>query len=315
MSQQTWTFDAPTGVYKSHAMSSKLRLASVEESVFMDFVRTEPGFGKGRGDTLTITRMANITEPTTAVLSETERISEDTFTLSTQSVTVQELGRAVPYTSLSTDLSEFNLENPIQRKLRQQMTLVLDTLAAAAFQTGQIKYAPTGLTSRNIATAGTFGATAAANLNVWHVEEIRDYMYDTLQVDMLGGNYVGIFRTQGLRGLKRDPTWEEWHKYTDPSAKYNNEIGRIEQVRFLETNHANALANNLGTGSVLGEGVVFGDDAVYMAEAVSPELRAGMPQDFGRSRAVAWYGVLAFDQIWDDSGNAGQARVVHVGSA
>ena len=70
----------------------------------------------------------------------------------------------------------------------------------------------------------------------------------------------------------------------------------------------------MGTGSVLGEGVVFGDDAVVMAEAISPELRAAMPQDFGRSQAVAWYGVLAFAQVWGDSGNAGQARVVHVGS-
>lgn len=314
MAQQTWSFDAPTGVYKSHAMSSKLRLAAVEQSVFMDFVRSEPGYGRGRGETLTITRMANITEPTTAVLSETERIPEDTFSLSTQSVTVQELGRAVPYTSLSDDLSEFDLENPIQRKLRQQMTLVLDTLASAAFQSGQIKYAPTGLTSRNIATAGTFGAAAVANLNVWHVEEIRDYLFDTLQTDTIDGDYVGIFRTLGLRGLKRDPTWEEWHKYTDPSAKFNNEIGRIERVRFVETNHANALGQ-VGTGSVLGEGVVFGDDCVVMAEAITPELRAGMPQDFGRSKAVAWYGVLAFDQIWDDSGNAGQARSVHVGSA
>jgi len=69
----------------------------------------------------------------------------------------------------------------------------------------------------------------------------------------------------------------------------------------------------VGLSSVLGEGVVFGADAVAMAEVATPELRAAIPQDFGRQRAVAWYGILAFDVIWD-TGNAGQAKVLHVGS-
>jgi hypothetical protein len=59
--------------------------------------------------------------------------------------------------------------------------------------------------------------------------------------------------------------------------------------------------------------VVFGSDAVAMAEVMTPELRAAIPQDFGRSKAVAWYGNLGFGLIWD-TGNAGEAKVVHVGS-
>jgi hypothetical protein len=58
---------------------------------------------------------------------------------------------------------------------------------------------------------------------------------------------------------------------------------------------------------------VFGADACAMAEALTPELRAAIPQDFGRQKAVAWYGILAFDVIWD-TGNAGQAKSVHVTS-
>ena len=149
---------------------------------------------------------------------------------------------------------------------------------------------------------------------MFHVEEVRDYLFDTLQTPPVeGDDYIAIFRTLGLRGLKRDPSWEEWHKYTDPQAKFNNEIGRIENVRHIETNHANALSKT-GTGSVLGEGIVFGADSVAMAEVATPELRAAMPDDFGRSKAVAWYGILEFGLIWDTA-NAGEARVVHVNSA
>ena len=313
MAEFTWTFDAPTGTYKNHKLSSRLYEAAVENSMFMDHVRPVEGYGRNNGETVTLTRVANITEPTSAALTESVRIPEDEFSLSTQTITVVELGRAVPYTSLSQDLSMFDTENPIQRKLREQMRLVLDSLAAAAFKRTQIKYQITGAATSTITTNGTFGGAASANMNIFHVEEIRDYMFDTLRAEpAVDGDYIGIFRTLGLRGIKRDADWEEWHKYTDPTVKFNGEVGRIESVRFLETNHANALGK-VGTSSVLGEGVVFGADAVAMAEAMSPELRAAIPGDFGRAKAVAWYGILAMEPIWD-TGNAGEANIVHVGS-
>ena len=314
MAQFTWTFDAPTGTYKNNALSKKLWEAAVQNSVFVDHVRPVDGFGRNAGETVTLVRVKNITEPTSADLDEMIRIPEDTFSLSTRSITVKELGRAVPFTNLSQDLSEYDTENPIQRKLRDQMRLVLDTKAATAFKTAMVKYVPTGAATNNITVNGTPGAAATANMNFFHVEEIRDYMYDTLQVPPLeGDNYVGIFRTLGLRGLKRDTKWEEWHKYTDPQAKFTGEVGQIEGIRFIETNHARALGK-IGTASVLGEGVVFGEDSVVIAEAMTPELRAAIPGDFGRSKAVAWYGILEFGTVWD-TGNAGEARIIHVSSA
>lgn len=313
MAQFTWVFDAPTGTYKQHALSRKLYEAAVENSVCVDHARPVDGFGKGKGENVTLTRVKNIAEPLSADLDELMRIPEDEFDLSTKAILVKEMGRAVPFTSLSQDLSEYNLDNPIQSKLKEQMRLVLDTKAATAMKRAQIKYAPTGAATANIATNGIFGAAATANLNFFHVEEIRDYLYDTLNTPPYEDDkYLGIFRTLGLRGLKRDTKWEEWHKYTDPQAKFTGEVGQIEGVRFVETNHARAFGK-VGTGSVLGEGVIFGEDGIALAEAMTPELRAAIPQDFGRSRAVAWYGILEFDIIWD-TGNQGEARIVHVGS-
>jgi N4-gp56 family major capsid protein len=294
-------------------MSKRLYMAALEDSTFMDHVQPIEGFGRKMGENVTLTRIATIAEPTSANLTEGERIPEDTYSISTRAITVVEIGRAVPFTSLAEDLTFFDLENGIQRRLRDQMTLVLDTKAATAFKTASVKYIPTGVTTATWDTDGTASTAATANMNVFHVEEIADYMYDTLQTPKIGGDYIGIFRNRSIRGLKRDPAWEEWHKYTDPQAKYNDEVGRIENVRFIRTNHADALGN-IGTNSVLGEGVVFGQDGVAMAEVLTPELRAGMPEDFGRSKAVAWYGILEFGLIWNTA-NAGQARVVHVASS
>jgi len=314
MTTFTWSFDAPSGVFKQHALSAELYKAAVADTVFIDHVKPVSDFGKKMGENITLKRIAAIAEPTSAALTEGVRIPEDQLTVTTKAVLVGEIGRSVPFTSLAEDLGELDLEGTVQGELKRQMKLVLDSMAASGFKNSKIKYAVTGLASNNIATNGTFGATSSENLNVFHLEAIRDYLFDTLQAPTAeGDSYIGIFRTLALRGVKRDPDWEEWHKYTDPTAKYNSEVGRLEGIRLIESNHSNALGQ-VGTASVLGEGVVFGADAVVMAEAQTPELRAAIPQDFGRQKAVAWYGILAFDVIWD-TGNAGQARIVHVGSA
>lgn len=317
MAEFTWTFDAPTGTYKQHALSEKLYYSALERAEFMPFVQPVDGFGRKMGENVTLVRVRSIAEPASAVLTEGVRIPEDTFRLSTRAITVSEIGRAVPFTSLADDLSEFDIENNIQRRLRDQMGLVLDTMTATAFKTAQIKYTPRGAASGNFDTGGTVTTSALANWGVYHAERVRDYMFDTLLCPGYEGSndYVGIFRALAIRGMKSDPDWEQWHVYTDPQSKFNSEVGKIEQIRHIETNHNAALATGMGTGGVLGEGVVFGDEGVAMAEVLTPELRAqtNVGQDFGRSNAVAWYGILAFATIWDTA-NAGESRIIHVTS-
>jgi len=130
----------------------------------------------------------------------------------------------------------------------------------------------------------------------------------------MGDDYIGLIATKGKRGLTSDPAFEQWHKYTDPQSKFNSEIGRMENIRFVEVANTSALSGSKGTGSVLGEAVIFGKDAVALATALDPELRAAIPQDFGRSKSVAWYGILEFGTIWD-TGNVGEARIVRVTSS
>lgn len=307
----SWTFDAPTGVFKNHAMSSQLRLAAIAECKFMQFVKPEPGYGKKKGESITITRVSNIVVPTNGRLAENNRIPEDLLTLTTVAITVAEWGRSVPYTSLPEDLSKFDIENIIQKKLRDQMSLILDNASAAAFKTGMIKAEATGASSINFDTGGTATQQATSNLLMYHVEQIRDYMFSTLNVPAYeGDDYIGLVSTKAKRGLINDPAWETWHKYTDPQSKYKSEIGRMENIRFIEINHTSALSGSIGLNSAVGEAVFFGEDAVAMAVAEDPELRAAIPQDFGRSKSVAWYGILEFGLVWTTA-NAGEARVVH----
>lgn len=312
----TWTFDAPSGVYKSHEMSSALRKAAIAETKFMQFVKAEPGYGKKSGDTISITRISNLAVPTSGRLQETTRIPEDQLAITTVGITVSEWGRSVPYTQFSDDLSMFNMENICQRALKDQMKLVLDNAAAAAYKSSSVKIVatPDTVSSLQVATNGIAPAQAQANLNMTHVELIRDLMFSTYFIPPYeGDDYVCLISTKAKRSLITDPNWETWHKYTDPSAKYNGELGRIENIRFVEVNNTGALSASLGNAGVLGEAVFFGADSVAMAVVIDPELRAAIPGDFGRQKAVAWYGILDFGVVWDTS-NPGEAKIIHVSS-
>lgn len=54
----------------------------------------------------------------------------------------------------------------------------------------------------------------------------------------IDGSYVGIIHPDVAYDLMSDPNWVEWQKYTSPDKMYNNEIGKIAGVRFVETTEA-----------------------------------------------------------------------------
>jgi N4-gp56 family major capsid protein len=197
------------------------------------------------------------------------------------------------------------------------MALVMDAAAAAAMTNSDVKVKaiPDGASSIAFDTDGTASTQATVNLGVYHVERIRDYMFSDLAVPTYAGDdYMCVISTKAKRNLVRDDDWEKWHQYTNPSVKFNSEIGRIENIRFVESGNQNALADDLGASGVLGEAIFFGEDFCSMAVAQDPELRVEIPQDFGRKQAVAWYGILEFGIPWDTA-NSGEARGVHLTSS
>lgn len=313
MATFTWSLDSPSGVYKNHKLSAQIREASVVQSLFHQFVDAEPGYGRQSGDTLNVTRISNITVPSDSTLAEGQPMSEDSFSLSTQAIVVAENGRAVPYTSLSEDLAYFDINSKIQKMLMRQMRISFDRAVAAAFKTGQIRAACTGVSSISITTNATAGV-ATVNPNLYHIEQIRDAMFTTYFMEPFDGeDYVCMISTKAKRTILQDPAWVDWKKYTDPESKYNSEIGRMENIRFIEVNDTSSLSGAKGSNNV-GEGVFFGADAATMAVALEPELRAKIPTDYGRSKGVAWYGIYGFGQIWYDSANAGEARSIYLTS-
>jgi hypothetical protein len=309
----TWTFDTPGGVAKNHALSEEYFKQAIARTRFFEHVSIKPAFGRKQGESVTIPLVPALVEPGNAQLSENSNIPELPFTYKVQTVVVKEFGQSVPYSGLIEELDHYDPEDWISARLVDQQKLVLDATAATAFKAAATVLTPTAQANVAFSLNGAPGTVAGANINFFLIETARDYLVGTLLAPGVKDetDFICIGNTFGLRGIKRDPLFQGWAAYKEPEKKWNGEIGQIEDTTFVESNHQTALTT-FTTGGVqsLGEAVMFGREAVAFAEAVTPELRAGVPTDLGRQRLIGWYGVYGFQLLWT-SALPGEAKVLH----
>lgn len=313
MPGQLWQVNTAGGYLANPRLSRTIRHAAQPLMKFRQFVRPEPGYGKNVGDRIEFIRVSNVVTAG-GRLQETQKIPETNVILSKGAVIVNEYGNSIPYTGKLEALAEFSIENIITVALRDDMARVLDRECAAAFKKAKVKYTPTG-TSANptfvIRNDGSSG-TATRDIQVYDIKNIVDYMKSVLYVPFYDGeNYICIASTAFLRRIKDDPDWEDAAKYGDPERLFRGEVGRYYGVRFIE--ETNALSNVLGTTSYAGEAIFFGADPVVEGVVIPEEIRAKIPEDYGRSKGIAWYYLGGWEITWD-TGNPGEAKIVHVTS-
>jgi hypothetical protein len=313
----TWEFDAADGVYKSSGMSNKLLEVSAKEMKIVPFTSPVPGYGKGKGESVTLHHYKDLPQPLNPALNELTRIPIDQLVMADRVLTVEAWGRGAEYTHLAQQLSKYDPQSAIQKKLRRQMEQALDIGAARGFKNAKIKFIPTGAGAGTFDTDGVPSTLATVNIDVGHIAMIRDYMVNDLHVPWYeADSYVCLATTKFLRGIKSDDAFEKWMQYLRKGdVIYNSEVGKLESVRFTEINHEAALSNSIGQGGVLGEAVVFGDEGVARVEAEAPHLRANPNYggNFGLRKAVAWYGILAFGTWWDSADDL-EAKIIHITS-
>jgi hypothetical protein len=315
----TWEFDAATGVYKNNAISNEMLMVAARQWKMVPFTKKVKGFGAHMGQTITMIYYKPLADPTSGKLEEETRIPIDQLQMASSEISVYEWGRGVEFSHFAQQLSKFDPEEAAQKALIDQMNQVMDIAAADQF-TGngmKIKFIPTSLTGGTFDTDGTPSTQALRNVTYEHLGVIRDYMAKDLHVPFYDGEYyIGLWSTKAMRGLRQDNRIISWHEYLRKGdLLYRGEVGLAESIRHMEVTNDDALSNSLGLGSVLGEGVVFGDDAIGRAEIEFPELRAqtNFKGDFGRRGAVAWYGIVGFGPKFPTA-NDREARGVHITS-
>lgn len=305
-----WQWDSPTGTYRNHFLSSRIRREAAADAQFMRFLRAESGYGTGEGESVTITRVLQL--PLAGRVGENDRLPSGRPAISTKQVSVSEWGFKIEMTQFEENLTHFDITNQFQQMLRDQMRLTLDKMSADALKGTVYKAIPqsSGLT---FDTDGTASTQADTNLSIRDLREIHDELKGELKAPPFRNNrYIGILSTKAARGIKNDPEYKDWIAPTSKEPMMTGRLQDVEGFALFESNHFDALDNSIGSSGVLGEAIFFGQDAGFLATVDEPELRAGIPEDLGRFRDVGWVGTIEAGLTWD---TAAQSRVIHVTSS
>jgi len=170
----------------------------------------------------------------------------------------------------------------------------------------------------NTGTVGTSNASMTGDFNL-----TSQTVYDAVEtlatknVPRLGETYVCFVHPHQSRWLRNDPQFIEMTKYAAPGNFMLGEIGRLNDVVFIETTQVRNVVGGAGTGwttdtttggVTTGNGaanrydsIFIGDNAFGHAISLPVELRDGGILDFGREHALAWYAIWGLGLITDIS--------------
>lgn len=127
-----------------------------------------------------------------------------------------------------------------------------------------------------------------------------------------GNYYICFVHPHQSRDLRDDNAWINASNYGNPTQLFTGEIGRIDDVRFIETtlmcngaagedDPAYKSALKAGTVPVY-QSVLFGENYYGIAFGLPMELRDEPPKDFGREHGLAWYAIWGVDLLQEENG-------------
>jgi N4-gp56 family major capsid protein len=311
---QLWGTESLGGYSALPDLSKKVRHAARKQMIWRQFCDPVDGFGRNKGDMVKFDKVAHIDVTDVGVaLTETLKIPETTISLGQGYIQVAEYGKKVPYTRKLKTLQEISVDDAAVKELQYHMELTHNKLASDQFKATKVKYAPTGSASSPTATWDTDGTqttAAARDIQVFDVEEILEYLKDTLNCPPRSdGNYVCVHSPGFATALRRDSNWKALAEYAQPKDAYQGEIGKFLNIRFVESNYG--LSSRMNT-SYRGEAVIFGADAVMQAIVDPEHIWYGEdPTEGGRSKYVGWLGIFGYKIAWDTA-TAGECRIVHI---
>lgn len=247
-------------------------------------------------------------------LGEGTAMPETNFTITQGTMTIDEYGNSVPFTSLLDDLSEQPVKEVISKVLKNDAKKAFDIAAEAQFNATPLRIIPTAGTHASAVTLYTNGTVTGNNgvaLNKNHVKSIVDLMKERNIPPYVNDDYMSLAHPTTFRTLKND--LEALHVYVDQGFRMilNGEIGRYEGVRFVEQTNI-AKGANFATAGLSNWAYFFGDDTVAEGIVTPEEMRGAIPSDYGRSMGIAWYYLGGFGLVHTQ---AAQARVLKWDSA
>lgn len=298
-------------------LSAELYQQAYGQMIFRQFVDMKEGPGLRGGEMITFKKMLRIDTRGTR-LNETGTIPKNLFKFVSGTATVSEWGNENQYTGKLEKLAEWDASNKIQQGLLLDIKDTFDNAICTVFKTAEFKAVCSAAATTVITTNGTATAVSTVSLSSTNVKDIVDFLRKKQVPKYRNGNrYVGILSINSMRGLYDDI--ESFDKYSEPHEKFNYEVGEYYQTRFIEDD--SYLSNTIGKDSVLGEGLIFGDEAILEVLAMEAKVVGAMdPSELGRLLYLGWWAIADWYKFWsqstDDLNSTGKGieRICHITS-
>lgn len=289
---------------------------------FEQFAVKKTELGVQPGLTINFMRYNNL--GAASQLVEGVRMQTNALSASQFSITVAEQGYAVAVSELLLNASFDDVMASASRLLGRNMATYLDVSARnTLMQATSVVYGydrVTGATSGSMTsnspfdhgTMGTGRVSMTGNfyLTMSTVKDVVETLASK-NVPRLGETYVGFVNPHQSRRLRDDPEFIEVTKYAAPGNFMLGEIGRLNDVVFIETTQVTSVAGGAGTGYAVAtdsgggaarhSAIFLGDNAFGHAISLPVELRDGGILDFGREHALAWYAIWGLGLITDQA--------------
>lgn len=214
---------------------------------------------KGRGKTIEFRQFSPLPEMTTPL---TEGVTPDgqSLTVSTVTATVEQYGG---YVTIS-DMLELTAMDPMivtaTKSIASQAGRTLDTITREVLNSGTVvQYAEGQVASRS--ALHYTSETDNCNLTVKCIRKAVRFLEAQDAPTCDGGYYVGIIHPNCKYDLMSDEDWKAPHQYKDTVELYNNEIGELHGVRFVQSSRAKVFEGEGASGVDVYSTLILGADA------------------------------------------------------
>jgi N4-gp56 family major capsid protein len=305
-----WVNDS--GVHFSPKLSEYLRYSAQPMLKFRQFADVKDAMGKEPGDSFNFPKVANVST-IGGVLTETSTVPQASQTITKGTLSITEYGNSIPFTFKIQTLSQFDLEQIIEKGLKDDMVKVLDAAVHAQFDACKLRLVGTATDGHALTTDGTATATNTSVLNERHIRKLKLELEKRNVPTFSGDSYMFVGSLEAVESLQG--AMVSIHQYTEVGYEKiaEGEVGMIHGVRIVKDNNATRLTYDLTnrtttaktwSGAKSGEGFMFGKDTVMEGVSVPEQIRAKEVTDYGRSKGLAWYFLGGWQLIWEDEPNA-----------
>ncbi len=289
--------------------SKEILFQSMPVLRFEQFAVKKTELGVMPGLTINFMRYNNLGDASQLV--EGVRMQTAALSAAQFSITVAEQGYAVAVSELLLNASFDDVMASASRLLGRNMAKYLDQSARdTLLQASSVIYGYTpatgAATPQSPYDSGTKAANRAALAGTYYLTPavVKDAVETLASKDVprLGETYVAFVHPRQSRRLRDTPYWIESTKYAAPGNFMLGEIGRLDDVVFIETTQiATTTSNGYSSGSTVYKSIFLGDNAFGHAISLPVELRDGGVLDFGREHALAWYAIWGFGLVTDQA--------------